>query len=157
MARAVLFEWEGREYEHNPRGADWYWVVGIIAAAAAVAAALFGNYLLALLVIVGAASIALHAMKHPPLHHFRLYENGLTIGSDFHPFEKMLSFSLLEDPEGELPPQLSVKTKGWISPHLVIPLEEADADAVYAIFLEHVEEEEHHHSLSDLVAAWLGF
>jgi hypothetical protein len=43
------------------------------------------------------------------------------------------------------------------SPHLLIPLEGVDVDMVYAYFLHHVDEREHHHTLPDLVAAWLGF
>lgn len=68
-----------------------------------------------------------------------------------------MSFSVLEDVEEKLPPLLSIKTESWLSPHLVIPLEGVDADAVYAYFLGHVNEEEHRHAFTDLVAAWLGF
>lgn len=157
MARTILLEWQGREYDHNPKSADWYWSLGIIAVAVAIAAILFGNYLSALLVIVAAASLALHAAKEPPLHRFQLTEQGLMIGEELHPFERMLSFSVLEDLEGELPPVISIKTESWLSPHLVIPLEHIDADAVYGYFLRHVDEDEHRHSFTDLLAAWLGF
>lgn len=157
MSRAVILEWEGREYDHNPKSADWYWVLGIIAAATAIASVLFGNYLFAFLVIAAAAAIALHAAKQPPLHRFRLAEQGLFIGDEFHPFERMISFSVLEDVDGKLPPLLSIKNQTWLSPHLVIPLEDVDADEVYSYFLHHVDEGEHRHTLADLVAAWLGF
>ncbi|MGD0328671.1 MAG: hypothetical protein ABSB00_03120 [Minisyncoccia bacterium] len=157
MPRTALFEWEGREYDHAPKSADWYWALGIVATAAAVASVLFSNYLLAILVIVAASAIALHAAKQPPLHHFRLVERGLFIGDELHPFERMISFSVLEDIEGELPPLLSIKNETWLSPHLVIPLEGIDADAVYAYFLQYVNESEHSHTFADLVAAWLGF
>ncbi len=157
MARAALLEWQGREYDHNPKSADWYWSVGIIAVACSIAAALFGNYLLSILVIIAAVALALHASKQPPLHHFQLVEQGVMIGEDLHPFEKMISFSVLEDVHGDLPPMLSVKTESWLSPHLIIPLEGVDADQVYAYFLHHVDEAEHKHTVVDLVAAWLGF
>ncbi|MFA6278761.1 MAG: hypothetical protein WCS97_01970 [Candidatus Paceibacterota bacterium] len=157
MPRTALVEWEGREYDHVPKSADWYWVLGIIAAAIAIATILFGNYLLAFLVIVAAATIALHAAKQPPLHRFRLVEQGLFIGDDLHSFDHMISFSILEDIEGELPPLLSIKNETWFSPHLVIPLEGVDAESVYLHFIQHVEESEHTHSFIDLVAAWLGF
>ena len=157
MPHTVLLEWEGREYDHNPKSTDWYWALGIIAAAAAIASVLFGNYLLAFLVIAAAAAIALHAAKQPPLHRFRLSEKGLFIGDELHPFERMISFSVLEDVEGELPPLLSIKNKTWLSPHLMIPLEGVDVDEVYAYFLQRVDEGEHAHTLADLVAAWLGF
>lgn len=157
MSRNTLLEWEGREYDHSPKSADWYWALGIIAIAGTIAAILFSNYLVAFLIIAAAAALALHAAKQPPLHRFKLIEKGLLIGDELHLFERMISFSVLEDIEGEFPPVLSIKTESWLSPHLVIPLADIDADAVYAYFLHHVDENEHPHTFSDLVAAWLGF
>jgi len=157
MPRDALLEWEGREYDHNPKSADWYWAIGIIAMAGAIAAALFSNYLLAILIIVAAGTLALHAAKKPPLHRFRLVEKGIMIGDELHPFERMISFSILEDIEGELPPVISIKNESWLSPHLVIPLAGIDADMIYAYFLQHVDESAHEHTFIDLVAAWLGF
>ncbi|OGG62340.1 hypothetical protein A3C19_03525 [Candidatus Kaiserbacteria bacterium RIFCSPHIGHO2_02_FULL_54_22] len=157
MAQDVLLEWKGREYDHNPKSADWYWALGIIAVAATVAAILFGNYLLAVLIVIAAGAIALHSVKRPPLHRFRLVDQGIVIGDELHPFERMLSFSVLEDVEGELPPMISIKTESWLSPHLIIPLEGVDVDRVYAYFLGHVDEGEHTHTFPDVVAGWLGF
>ena len=157
MARTPLYEWEGYEYEHNPKSGDWYWALGIIAVAAAIASLLFGNYLLTVLIVVAAAAIALHAAKPPPLHSFRLNHDGLYIGDEFHPFKHMTSFSVLEDVEGELPPLLSVKTSHWLSPHLEIPLEHVDVDGVYECFLHNVEEGEHTPTLVHMIGSWLGF
>lgn len=157
MAQSVIAEWEGREYEHNPKSSDWYWVLGIVAVASTLSAILFGNYLLSFLIIIAAMTIAFHATKQPPTHRFRLVDAGLMIGDDLHPYERMMSFSVLEDIEGAFPPVLSIKTESWHSPHLVIPLEGVDVDLIYAHLLHNVNEEEHHHTFVDLVAAWLGF
>jgi hypothetical protein len=157
MARAVLLEWEGREYDHNPKDADWYWVVGIVAVACAIASILFGNYLFAVLVVIAAVTLALHASKEPPIRRFQLVDEGIVVGEDLHPFEKMISFSVLEDVEDEYPPMLSIKTESWLSPHLIIPLKDVDPDEVYAHFLASVHEDAHPHTIVDLVAAWLGF
>ena len=157
MPHNIVMEWEGYEYEHSPKSADWYWALGIVAVAGTIASVLFGNFLLAFLIIVATVTISLHATKRPPLHHFRLVETGLMIGDDLHPYERMTSFSVLEDIEGELPPVLSIKTESWHSPHLVIPLAGVDADMLYMYLLHHVDEDEHRHTFSDVVAAWLGF
>jgi len=157
MARTVLLEWEGREYDHNPKSADWYWALGIISVASTIASLLFGNYLLALLIIIATVALALHAAKQPPVHRFQLVEEGIRIGEELHPFNRMISFSVLEDIAGEYPPMISIKTESWLSPHLIIPLAGVDPDIVYSYFLEHVNEDEHPHSFTDLVAAWLGF
>ncbi|HVM59036.1 MAG TPA: hypothetical protein VMT80_01795 [Candidatus Paceibacterota bacterium] len=157
MARTALFEWEGREYDHNPKSADWYWALGIVATAGTIASILFGDYLLAAVVAVAATAIALHAAKQPPVHRFRVMEDGLMIGEEFHPFARMESFSVLEDVNGAEPPWLSIKTEHWLYPHLVIPLERVDADALYAHFLRHVDESAHEPHFTDLVANLLGF
>ena len=157
MPSNALLEWEGREYDHNPKSTDWYWTLGIIAVAGTIASVLFGNYLFALLIVIAAVALALHAAKQPPLHRFRLVEQGIVIGDEMHTFDRMISFSVLEDINGEFPPMISIKTESWFSPHLIIPLEGVDADIVYNYFLQHVDEDEHRHTFTDLVAAWLGF
>ncbi len=157
MPRNVVLEWRGTEYDYNPKSADWYWALGIIAVAGTIAAVLFGNYLLGVVVVVAAVSLALHAAKRPSVHRFRLVEQGIIIGEELHTFERMISFSVLEDIEGKHPPMISVKTESWLSPHLIIPLEGVNADTVFNYFLQHVEEDAHHHTFSDLVAAWIGF
>jgi len=157
MAQDVILEWKGREYDHNPKSSDWYWSLGIIAVAGTVASVLFGNYLFAILIVIAAVAFALHASKQSPLHSFRLVEQGIIIGEEIHLFERMVSFSVLEDVKGELSPMLSIKTESWFSPHLIIPLEGVDADVVYEYFLHHVDEDEHRHTFVDLVARWLGF
>ena len=157
MATEVIAEWEGREYEHAPKSADWYWALGIVAAAGAVASVLFGNILFAVLIIIAASAIGLHAAKQPPLHRFRLIESGLIIGNDLFPYERMVSFSVLENADESRPLILSIKTRDWSAPHLLVPLDGDDAEKIYAHFLHHVDEEEHPHSFTDLVAAWLGF
>ncbi len=157
MAQKVLFEWEGKEYDPNPKSADWYWALGIIAVAGTIASVLFSNYLFAVLIVIATVVIALHSTKHPSTHTFRILEQGLMIGEELHLFERMTSFSALEDIEDRLPPLLSIKTDSWLSPHLMIPLDGVDADAVYEYFLEKVDEQEHRHAMSDVVAAWVGF
>ncbi len=157
MAREPLFEWEGIEYEREEKSTDWYWALGIVATAAAIASVLFGNYLLALLVVVAAVAIALHAAKEGPVHRFALTEEGLLVGNDLHPYKDMRSFCVLEDIEGELPPVLSVKTHSILTPHLMVSLAGVDAESVYNYLFARVSEAEHRHSLTDLVAAWLGF
>ncbi|MFZ3043564.1 MAG: hypothetical protein WA058_00430, partial [Minisyncoccia bacterium] len=61
MSGIVIVEWEGREYDHGSKSADWYWALGIVAIASAIASVLFGNYLLAVLIVIAAATLALHA------------------------------------------------------------------------------------------------
>ena len=155
--QGATFEWEGREYEYDPKSADWYWAVGIVAVALTIAALLFGSYLLAVLVVIATTALALHAAKHPPVHRFALTEQGLVIDHDLYPYEHLHSFAMLEYIGDDKPPVLSIKTESWFAPHLLIPLREVDVDALYTHLLERIEETEHSHSIVDVVAAWLRF
>lgn len=153
----AIFEWHGVEYEHNPKSADWYWAIGIVATALGIAVLLFGNYLLALVVVVATTTLVLHARRHPPKHRFAIIEGGLLIDSDLFMFDRMHSFSMFEYIEGNRPPVLSIKYDSWIHPHLLIPLNHVDADALYAHLLSHISEAHHPHTIHDVVAHWLGF
>ncbi len=152
-----IFEWYGREYDPNPKSADWYWAIGIITVALAIAALLFVDYLLALLIVIAGVALSLHAARHPPTHRFAITEQGLMIDNDLYPFSTMHSFAMLEYLEGNRPPVLSIKTHAWLSPHLLISLPGVDADALHEHLLGRIDEGEHKHTLPDLVAAWLGF
>ena len=94
------YEWEGREYDHEPKGAEWYVTLGIITLALVVAAILFSEYLIAVLIVAAGFALALHAAKVPPVHQFRLTDAGLFTGDELHPYGAMESFSILEDPGG---------------------------------------------------------
>ena len=144
MPRPPIFEWQAPEYEFQEKSADWYWALGIIATAAVIAAALFGNVLLALVIIAAASSIALAAAKHQHVHTFAITEQGLLIGDRLYPYDTMLHFSVLEYWDGSLPTALSIKTRSLLSPHLMIPLNGVDQDAVYEYLSNHLAEGNHH-------------
>src|SRR3989344_5883253 len=143
MASGTPFEWHGREYDFQEKSADWYWALGIIATAAIVASILFGNILLAIVIVAGAISLALASAKRPKVHRFALTEEGLVIDRDLFPYDIMLSFSVLEYLDSNLPPSLSIKTTSILSPHLLIPLNDVDADAAYEFVACHVTHEPH--------------
>ena len=149
MPRPPLYDWEGTEYSFEEKGADWYWALGIIAVAAIIACILFNNLILALLVGAAASAAALQAAKHPRTHHFAIYDRGLAIDDRLYLFEDMLSFSVLEYADETLPPSLSIKTKHFLAPHLLIPIDGHDPIEIYSFFLEHVEEGRHDESVVD--------
>jgi len=149
MARPPLYEWEGSEYSFEEKGADWYWAVGIIAVAAIVACILFNNLILALLIAAAALAVALQAARHPRTHRFAIYDRGLAIDDRLYLFEDLISFSVLEYADETLPPSLSVKTKHFLAPHLLIPIVDHDPLEIYEFFLHHVEEGRHDESVFD--------
>ncbi len=153
MPDAPIFEWEGREYVFEEKSADWYWALGIIATAVAVAAILFGNVLLALVVIAGTGTIALAAAKSSRVHRFAIHDTGVVIDETLYPYEAMLHFSVLEYADESLPPSLSIKTKRFLAPHLLIPIVGHDPIEIYEYISNHLPEGRHEHSFIDGVAS----
>ncbi len=149
MARGPIYEWQGTEYAFEEKGADWYWALGIIATAAIVACILFNNIILALVVAAGAFAAALQAAKHPRMHRFAIYEQGVGIDDRMYVYEDMIDFSVLEYADESLPPSLSIKTKHFLAPHLLIPIVGHDPVEIYEFFLERVLEGRHDESVVD--------
>src|SRR5215208_5104564 len=96
MARVPVFEWYGREYSFEERGSDWYWALGIVSAAAVLTCVLFGNLLLALVILAGTVAVGLQAAKHSRIHHFAVYTDGIAIDDNLYLYEGMRNFSVLE-------------------------------------------------------------
>lgn len=149
MARPSIFEWEAQEYEHREKPADWYWALGIVAVAAIIACILFGNILLALVILAAAGAIAVAAAKAPQVHRFVITEDGLMIGHRLYPYDIMLHFSIMEHVEGAHPHRLSIKTRSLFTPHLLIPLPGVDAEEIYVYLSNHLDEGFHQHGLMD--------
>lgn len=151
MAHTPLFAWEGREYQFEEKSADWYWALGIIATAAAIACILFGNFLLALVILAAAVTLALTASKGSRTHRFAIYEDGIAIDAHYYEFQNMLHFSVLEYADETLPPSLSIKTKHFLAPHLLIPIIGYDPVEIYEYMLNHLEDGRHEESPMDRI------
>lgn len=155
MARDVFFEWTAEGYLFEQKSSDWFWAVGIIAVAAAVASILFGNFILALLVVVAATTLSLSAMKRPRAHRFRLADDGLWVDDTLYDYDDILSFSVLEYIDPKVPPALSLRTRKFLVPHLLVPLVNVDPVEVYEFFFDQVEEGRHDQSLTDRIIDYL--
>ncbi len=152
-----LYEWDGMEYAFEEHGADWYWALGIITLALCVAALLFGDIILALLILAGASAIALQAAKHRRQHHFAIYDNGLAIDGNLYLFANMRDFGILEYLDPALPPALSLKTNHIFSPHILVPINDYDPDEIYDYVSQHLPEGMHEETLLDRVTEILRF
>jgi hypothetical protein len=149
MQRGVIFEWEGHDYAFEEKGSDWYWALGILAVAAVIACILFNNLILALVVATGAGALALQAAKRPREHYFAIADRGVVIDQNLYPYEDMLSFAVLEYADESLPPSLSIKTKRFLAPHLLIPIVGHDPVQIYEFFKAEIPEGKHHESVFD--------
>lgn len=157
MGREALYAWSGTEYAFEDRGRDWYWALGIIAVAAIVTSVLFGNILLAFVILAGAAAVAVQAAKQLRTHQFVIYEDGIAIDDNLYLYEDMTDFSVLEYLDETLPPALSIKTNHLLAPHLLIPINDHDPVEIYEYISEHLPEGMHEESITERISALLRF
>ena len=151
MARAVFFEWSAEGYLFEEKSSDWYWALGIIAVAASIASVLFGNVILALLILVASGTLALSTLKRPRMHLFRVTDEGVMIDENLYEYGSIHSFSVLEYIDPSRPPALSLRTHKILAPHLLIPVVGPDPLELYEFFAEHVDEGKHDESLTDRI------
>ena len=135
--RTVL-RWSAYEHEHIPRGNDWFWALGIVAVSAALTSILFHDILFAILIVLAAGILAMLANVPPDLVRFEISDRGIRTGDTLHRFEEIISF-WVEEEKGDRP-LLLVDTIKFMSPNLIIPLENVDAHMVRTYLRERVDE-----------------
>ena len=129
-------EWHA--YEHQPleRSADWFWALGIMSVASAVTAIILGDILFGILLIIAGISISVLAKREHKIVAFSLHKRGLSINATLYPINHLRAFRIIEDDEnGES--LLLIDTPRFMTPDLVIPLEEVDIAAVEKWFISH--------------------
>jgi hypothetical protein len=150
-----LFEWYGEQYSFEERGSDWFWALGIVAIAAVLTSILFGNILLALVILAGAATLGVQAKKPVHTHHFAVYQNGIAIDDKLYLYDDMRDFAVLEFLDPEQPPALSIKTNHILASHIWIPINDHDPVDIYEYISNHLPEGMHEESVLDRITSVL--
>ena len=130
--------WQAYEYFHTEKTSTWFWVVGIISVTAAIISILLSNIILAILILVAAITLSMHAHKRPPLTNVELNEKGIVYDKIFHPYKSLDSFWVEEDHF----PKILLKSKKTLMPLIVIPLMEVHPDMVREFLRNYLQEEE---------------
>ncbi len=149
-------------HEHRERSADWYWALGLGALLGAGISIFFGNVLLAIILVIGAASIGFLAARGPREHQVRIDSRGIAVDGTLYPYRTLQSFWIDDGGEWEhLPagrePRLYITTGSFLAPRFTIPLQSpAQAGQVRAYLRTRAHEEEQHPHFGEQVAELLG-
>ncbi len=146
--------WRALEYEEKERTPDWFWGLGLVSIIAAMLSVYFGNYLLALLIIISAFSLGLFAVRKPEYVEYELRENGIKIKNTFYPFNTLESFWV---EQFEKDPKIIIVSKKFLVPHLIIPIEDHDPKKIREFLLGNLEEVERHEPFIHVISERLGF
>lgn len=150
--------WHNHEYEHREKSRDWFVAVGIITVSAFIIAILFDNYILSILIILAGFCMILFGNKEPDHVRFEINGAGVLIGNTLYPFGSLHSFWVENRDHLEMSSTLYIRSNKPLVPLIHIPLIwDIDPELVRAHLLEHIPEEEHHGSLSQMIMDYLGF
>lgn len=149
--------WTAPEFVYNPKNVSWYWL-SIIAAACTFLFALWQkNILFALFVIIAEFMVLHWARQHPRHLQFRLTAKGLFIGDhDFHAFEHLRGFHILEIEHGEHS-ELIFRNDMKINPFIKVLIFRKDIPAFKQFLPQHLKEMDYAPSFSDGISKLLGF
>jgi len=151
----VTLRWSAYEHEHIVRGRDWYVALGIVAVSIAVTSSLFHDVLFSILILVAAATIALHSRTEPELANFELSDKGIRVNGQLHRFSHIISF-WVEDEHAPHRPLLLVDTTKFLAPNLIIPIEHIDPRVVRAYLKERTNERHMKEPVSHKILEFLG-
>jgi len=148
-----LLTWKTTEHPHVERGSDWYWALGVSAVSLALISILFGNLLFAILIVLAAFVLGMQALKKHPVVEISLQEKGLLVDDTLYPYEEMFCFWVKEGDN----PMLMIDTPRFMTPDLVIALEDIDPESVRAFLSERVPETEMRESFFYRIMEFVGF
>ena len=147
--------WEAPEFEHLEKRADWYWILGIVAAFGIILAILLKNYLFAILVLIGAGTMTLHAKKLPEIVEFAVSKHGVQANKVLYPYGSLESFWISEFNDEE--PKLLLTSKKILALQIIIPLADTPPEEVRNMLLHHVEEVEQGESVVEHLSRFVRF
>ena len=151
--RAVT--WSAPEHHHIEKSSDWYWALGIIAVAGAVASILFGNTLFGIVILLGASTMVVFALREPKLMDFAVTVRGIRTGNELFPYSTLESFYIDEhDPRG---PQLLIKSKRIFMPLIIVPIPEEYIDEIDFLLSPRLTEEHLEEPFSHRLLEFFGF
>ena len=156
MAEIVkAITWDAPEHRHIENSNDWYWALGIIALCGAVAAFFFGNFLFALVILLGSAVVALRTVKPPKVVPFMVGNRGVRVGERLFPYSALVSYRVDED--DLFGPTLLLKAKQIHLPLIVMPLPEEYVDDIEDLLRERLPEDDLEEPLGHKLLEILGF
>ena len=147
--------WKAPEYVYIKKPADWYWLVGIIAAGFFILALAMKNFLFAALLVIAAFIVMLYGTKKPRIVSFEISSRGVKIGKKLFPYEYLKSFWIQYDPP--LKKELSLESKKSFMPYVILHLAELDPNIIRNYLIKLLPEKKHEESLIENIGHYLGF
>ena len=112
-------QWKVPEYPQYERGKLWYMIAGIVGVLLLIYSVVSGNFLFAVIVILGVLISLISSWRKPSLIDFRMSDDGVKIGEVFHPWDKFQSYWIVNE-DGQK--NLGLDLKNWLKTDLYLPI-----------------------------------
>ena len=121
MEEIVLekIEWQAPEYKHEEKSMDFLWAILLIALVMCGFAVWKANYVFAIFILVGAASLILFSIRHPQDITFTIETSGLSLGKDKYEWKKIKGFNIKKENNYTV---LLIEIDKYLLPVYTIPL-----------------------------------
>ncbi|NQT50075.1 hypothetical protein HQ571_05250 [Candidatus Kuenenbacteria bacterium] len=135
----VFVNWEFPEYTEKRRSKAWYISVSVILALLILYAVLIGNYLFAIILVLGVFTVVYQYFEAPRSVPVVLAEDGIIIDREFFPYKAIKSFWLIYEPPDVKYLYLSFHSN--LKRNLPIPLENANPLKIREALLTYLDED----------------
>ena len=96
--KSLIFAWTAPEYVRHDKSNRWYLIAGLIAVTSALVALFFGNWSMALAILVFTTVYWYIDTYHPPkMTSIEISEMGVRIGNLFFPYSQIKAFWIIYD------------------------------------------------------------
>ncbi|MEK7505560.1 MAG: hypothetical protein AAB597_01540 [Patescibacteria group bacterium] len=136
----ATYRWETLEYHFGEKKPEWFVILGVLSFAGATAALLFGNYLFAVFLLLGAGVLSVSVLRKPRSLSYEINPEGIISGKTLYPYSSLSSFALTG---GHLGNRLLLVSKRSFIPLIIIPLGEEDPEVIRDILSDFLNESEH--------------
>ena len=152
----IAYSWQTSEFQYKEKKKNWYWILGIVTFALIITAVVMDNYLLAVLVTIGAVLIVNQSKQQPLDLEIEISEQGITIHDTAHSYESIRAFWMKENKENEV--MLILLTSQAMTPlvSIIVP-EEINPVELRDYLLNYIKEEELRQSYTERIIKKIGF
>lgn len=154
METRNLIKWQGKDFEHEGKKADWFLILGMLSITGIVISVMVKNFSFALVIAIAGFALFVFSLKKPKEITYELNERGLLIDTVLYPYSSLESFWV--DEESHEYPQLLIIAREGLAPQLNVSLKNVDPDSVRSFLLNHLEEEFQREALAQRIMRYLG-
>lgn len=135
----TFLTWEVDEYPKYQRSFFWYLGAALVGIGLLWYALATGNFLFALIVIIFGIVVILSGTRQPKRVLVALTEDGIELGTRFHPWHEFEAFWVVYDPP--MTKNVYLTPRSTIQSSFALPLEEINPSAIREVLLSYLKED----------------